>query len=273
LVLFFRKELLSSFRLGVLLALAAAAPGPDRRVLGLTGAPNFRDLGGYETVDGRHVRWGMVFRSDALSTLTLADEIKIDHLHIAAEIDLRTQQERAAEPDKWLEKPDDIYESPRPSLAPIVGPMMAKVKDAATARQWMQAFYARIPDEYRTEYAVIFHRLAEGREPLLIHCTAGKDRTGVASAILLSALRVPRETVVKDYVLSETLLPRPSFAPASLGGLPQPAKAELWRPDAAYVLAALQSIDTEYGSGVAALEKGLGLSDGDIARIRRRLVE
>jgi protein-tyrosine phosphatase len=256
----------------ILLTLTAAAPSSDTRVLGLTGAPNFRDLGGYETSDGRHVRWGLVFRSDALSALTPDDEMKIDRLHIAAEIDLRTQQERAAEPDRWLDKPADIYESPRPSLAPIVGPMMAKVRDAATAHQWMKAFYARIPDDYRPEYAAIFHRLAAGREPLLIHCTAGKDRTGVASAILLSALGVPRETVVKDYLLTEALLPRPR-AMAALGGLPEQAKIELWRTDDAYVLAALQSIDTEYGSVPAYLKNSLGLSEAEISQLRSRLIE
>jgi protein-tyrosine phosphatase len=171
-----------------------------------------------------------------------------------------------------LEKPSDIYESPRPSLAPLVGPIMANVKDAATAHQWMQTFYARIPDDYRPEYAAIFHRLAAGKEPLLIHCTAGKDRTGVASAILLSALNVPRETVVADYVLTDSVLPRPKVtAGGVLSRLPPDAQAEIWRSDSAFVLSALRSIDTEYGSVVAYLEKGLGLSPAEVKDLRRRL--
>jgi protein-tyrosine phosphatase len=269
----------------VLFFLATAAKAHETRVLGLTGAANFRDLGGYATTDGRHVRWGEVYRSNALSALTPADEKRVEDLHIVAEVDLRTQQERAAEPDRWLEKPGDIYESPRPSLAPIIGPMMAKVTDAATARQWMQAFYARIPDEYRPEYAALFHRLAGGEGPLLIHCTAGKDRTGVAAAILLSALHVPRATVVKDYVLTGDLLPPPKPAGGGAGAAPHPtggsllsrlppdARAEIWRTDETFVLAALKSIDAEYGSVDVYLEKGLGLSGAEVTHMRQLLTE
>ncbi len=272
----------------VALPMVASAQTGATKVLGLQGAPNFRDLGGYATTDGRHVRTGLVFRSNALSALTQADEARIDQLHIVAEIDLRTVQERQQEPDRWLHKPFDIYESPKPSLAPILRQLMPGVKDAATARHALQTFYAGMPDAYRTEFASLFRSLAAGREPLLIHCTAGKDRTGVAAAILLSALGVPRQTVVADYKLTEKLLPPPdasattsagsaaiakSQAATALSRLPADAKAELWRSEDSFILAALRSIDSEYGSVDGYLRTGLGLSAAEIIHIRALLTK
>ena len=259
----------------------SVAQTSETRVLGLQGAPNFRDIGGYETVDGRHVRWRMVFRSDALSSITQADEARIARLHIVSEVDLRTVQERVSGPDRWLRPPNNIYESPKPSLAPLIGPMLASVKDALSARAWLQGFYARMPDQYRTEYARLFQDLALGQEPLLIHCTAGKDRTGVASAILLSALGVPRQAVVADYTLTETLSPptvgtaaaTSSRANGALARLPADARMELSRSEDSFILAALRSIDQEYGSVDGYLRTALGLSDADIAKLKARLID
>ena len=252
---------------------SAAAPRAQDRVLGLQGAPNFRDIGGYTTADGRHVRWGLVYRSNKLSALTPADESRVTALHIATEIDLRTIQERADEPDRWLQPPADIYQSPKPSLKPLIGQLLAGVHDVPTARQSMERFYARMPDEYRPEYTALFQRLAAGDAPILVHCTAGKDRTGVATAILLTALGVPRETVVSDYGMSEKLLPPPSIKAGALSQLPPDAQRELMRSDPVFIQAALDSIDHEYGSVGGYLKNGLGLNSAQIDAMRSRLTQ
>jgi protein-tyrosine phosphatase len=260
----------------------AGAPGQER-VLGLQGAPNFRDIGGYPTNDGRHVRWGVVYRSNTLSALTPADETKVSTLHIVSEVDLRTVQERADAPDRWLQPPGDIYQSPKPSLQPLIAALVANVHDVESARQNMEHFYARMPDEYRPEYAALFHRLAAGDAPILVHCTAGKDRTGVAAAILLRALGVPRAKVVSDYSMSEALLPRPTAAvkagavPAHIAAavqhIPPAARIEMTRSDPAFIDAALDSIDHEYGSVDAYLKAGLGLNDAQIEAMRSHLTQ
>ena len=263
---------------------AAAAQPVATRSLGLTGAPNFRDIGGYASSDGRHVRWGRVFRSSELSKLTPEDEGKVARLGLVAVIDLRTQEERDRSPSAWLERPADSYESPKPSLAPVMSTIL---KDAATAdgaRAGIEAFYAQMPDAYRDEYAAFFHRIASGELPILIHCSAGKDRTGLAIALLLATLRVPRDTIMTDYALTETLVPRllgqNPGAPAAagqaaniLGQLPEASQRVLWRSDPRYLAVALRSIDREYGSVEGYVRNGLHVSEHEQAALRKALLD
>lgn len=258
----------------------AAANAPH--VLGLQGAPNFRDLGGYATGEGHHIRSGLVYRSNKLSALTASDETAIDHLHLVAEIDLRTAEERKSEPSRWLHVPADIYESPKTTLKPTLGPLLAKIHDAASARMALTDFYAQMPDIYRPEYTALFRRLLDHDTPMVVHCTAGKDRTGVAAAVLLSALGVPRMTVVADYALTTTLLPPPkqtatpkNIPPglAALYALPPDARAAVWRADPAYIEAALDAIDHEYGSVHGYLRQGLGLTEPQIQTLKANLTE
>jgi protein-tyrosine phosphatase len=262
----------------------APVPSPGTpHVLGLTGAPNFRDIGGYPTADGHHVRADLVYRSNKLSALTPADEATVDRLHLVAEIDLRTGEERRSEPSRWLHTPADLYVSPKASLAPTLGPLLKQIHDADSAHRALTSFYAQMPDLYRPEYAAFFHRLAAGDTPMVVHCTAGKDRTGVAAAVLLSALGVSRSVVVGDYTFTNKLLPPPpnvktlpKNAPkalAALYALPPDARAAVWRADPAYIEAALDAIDREYGSTDGYLRKGLGLSDAEVASLRTRLTE
>lgn len=257
---------------------AAASP----RILDLQGAPNFRDLGGYATADGHHVRYGVVYRSNKLSALTAGDETTIDGLHLVTEIDLRTAEERKSEPSRWLHAPADLYESPKSTLQPTLGPLLSRIHDAASAQAALTDFYAQMPDIYRPEYTAMFRRLLDHDTPMVVHCTAGKDRTGVAAAVLLSALGVPRPTVVADYALTTSLLPPPKSgavpknlppAIAALYALPADARAAVWRADPAYIEAALDAIDHEYGSVRGYLKQGLGLTDPDIQTLKTELTE
>jgi protein-tyrosine phosphatase len=145
--------------------------------------------------------------------LTPADIDRIDGLKLAAVVDLRTQEERAISPTVWDHRPSDVYESPKPTLAPMLHRVLDNAQTADGARRGMKAFYADIPDEYRVEYSSLFRRIASGHLPLLVHCTAGKDRTGVAVAVLLLSLGVPQEKIEEDYQLTNNLLPAPA-APA-----------------------------------------------------------
>ncbi len=261
----------------------AAAP---QRSLELRGAPNFRDIGGYATGDGRHLRWGRVFRSSELSKLTPADAERVDKLDIMAVIDLRTEGERRQSPSIWLRQPQDVYESPKPSLAPVMQKLLREAQTADGARAGIEGFYADMPDSYSAEYAALFHRIAAGELPILVHCSAGKDRTGVAVAVLMSAIGVPRDAVLADYALTEKLVPMlpsagRSAAPVGaatqatsvLGQLPEESQRVLWRSDPNYLTVALESIDREYGSIDAYVRRGLGVSARDLDTIRAALTE
>jgi protein-tyrosine phosphatase len=265
---------------------ATATATSPARALGLDGAPNFRDIGGYTTGDGHHVRWGEVYRSNELSKLTAADAARVDSLHIATVVDLRTDEERSRAPSVWTHEPANLYLSPKPTLAPVMHTILAEAGTPEGARSGLIEFYAHMPDDYRTEYAAMFHRIAAGDLPMVVHCTAGKDRTGVAMALLLTAVGVPRETVVDDYALTEKLVPPAAGAakaPAPVGGavpaasplsqLPEESRRALWRSDPQYIQSALDSMQHEYGSIDAYLERGLGLSRREIRAVRTNMVD
>ena len=260
----------------ILLVAAPAVPAPalareaaSAPSVRLEGAPNFRDLGGYATRDGRHVVAGLVFRSEKLSELTPGDVARIKGLGIRNVIDLRTAEERRREPDAW--RAPAVYESPKPDLAATMG-----VRDPDATPEQMRARmirnYEQMPALYVDEYSAFFRRLVAGGAPLIVHCTAGKDRTGVASALLLTALGVPRSTVVADYVLTnKRLVFRPQVAQASLVAVSAPARSVLMSADPVFINAALDSVDRQYGSIDGYLKQALGLTDRDIATLRRRL--
>jgi protein-tyrosine phosphatase len=269
----------------------AADEASGTRVITLQGAPNFRDIGGYATVNGHHVRWGEVYRSNELSKLTTADADKVAALDVVSVIDLRTEDERQHAPSVWLHAPADIYQSPKPTLAPVMHTILSEAATPEGARAGMIKFYTQMPDEYHEEYAAMFHRIAAGKLPLLVHCTAGKDRTGVATAVLLTTLGVPRQTVVEDYELTGKLVPAPAAAAqraAPVGGaamsgattpqsplaqLPVESRDALWRSDPAYIAAALDAIDREYGTVDVYLERELGLSKSEVQAVRAKLLQ
>jgi protein-tyrosine phosphatase len=269
---------------------AASPDGSDAtrhgRAFDLEGAPNFRDIGGYATAGGQHVRWGEVYRSNDLSKLTTADAHRVAALNLMSVIDLRTEDERQRGPSIWLHAPTDVYSSPKATLAPVMHTILADAATPEGARAGITKFYTQMPDEYHDEYAAMFHRIAAGKLPILVHCTAGKDRTGVAMAVLLTTLGVPRQTVVEDYALTEKLVPAPAAAAqlsvpvggaetplSSLAQLPVGSREALWRSDPAYILAALNSIDREYGSVDVYVERELGVSRAEVRAMRAKLLQ
>jgi protein-tyrosine phosphatase len=254
---------------------AAAA----RRVIALQGQTNFRDLGGYETADGRHVRWGMIFRSGELSHLTGADYREISTLGIHTVYDLRDQSERASQPTNWGANPVRAFASAKTgTISGTMSRLSDPTIDAASAQAALADFYAQMPDLYAPEYRVIVHELLDGRAPLLLHCTAGKDRSGVASALILTALGVPRATVVQDYVLTDQLL-KPSSEPPKtefmrrFQNLPAEVQHAMMSADQAYIAAAFRSMESRHGSVGKYLSTELGVGPNQIKRLRSLYVE
>jgi len=181
-----------------------------RRLL-LEGAKNFRDLGGYRTSDGHYVRWGQVYRSNHLVNLTARDSEYLNSLGIRLVCDVRSDGERARAPDHWTGNAPEFFAVPIGSnlfTAPTADDLKRRVVAInAETKDSVRAYDYAI--EYAGQYAKILKRIAAGDLPVVEHCTAGKDRTGVFSAILLTALGVPRDTVIQDYVLSNQYLLAP----------------------------------------------------------------
>lgn len=250
------------------------------RVVPLEGAANFRDIGGYPTKDGRHVKWGQVYRSNTLARLTAADFQKVNALGVRLVCDLRTDEERAIEPTLWVGTAPVFVNSPKASLGANLSELFGKGPlTAESMRATFIGFYGQMHEQYAGEYRELFKRLLAGETPMLMHCSAGKDRTGVGSALVLSALGVPRDIVVADYAMSETLLGtsltiNPDDPDAAMfARLPPEVIRVLMRTEPAYIEATFAAIEKQYGSVDAYLETALGVGPKERAALRARLTE
>jgi protein-tyrosine phosphatase len=175
----------------------------DRR-LAFEGCFNFRDLGGYETVDGRVVRPQRLYRADGPHALTDADVAQLGSLDLATILDLRTVEE--LERGRYIAHVSDVIEYHLP--------MLDVVPDTDDLPKWVDP--AVVADRYRTMLDAAAENVAEvlavlsdpSAYPALFHCSAGKDRTGVIAAVLLGVLGVADDTIVADYALSATAMHR-----------------------------------------------------------------
>lgn len=258
------------------------------RVLPLEGGRNFRDLGGYKTNDGKSVRWGKVFRSGTMTALTLSDYEYLSGIGVKVVCDFRSAGERKSEPTTWSGSNIDYLTfrelsvdgaNPLEVLAePDVSP--ERVAAAMADGYWMIAL------QHKEAYARMFDEIAANRLPLVFNCSAGKDRTGISAALILSALGVPRDQVVADYAMSEQIvdymaiyLERDEETEASsspyafLQQMPPALLQPLMRSDPRYIETALDDIEREYGSIRQFLADELKVDDQKLARIRANLLQ
>jgi protein-tyrosine phosphatase len=255
------------------------------RRLPLEGARNFRDLGGYRTSDGHYVRWGLVYRSGYLVNLTRKDSEYLDSLGIRFVCDLRAEGERMRAPDHWAgSAPEALWVPIGPNRDGTLSPEELRKRVAvinAQTKESVPGYDYAITNA--AEYGKILHRIAVGDLPAVTHCTSGKDRTGVFSAILLTALGVPRETVIQDYLLTTRYMLAPDSIEKTTLDL-QRIFGLAERPDTDTVQAIMttrpemleatfDSITTTYGSFANYLREGLKISDSDLATLRQRLLE
>jgi protein-tyrosine phosphatase len=244
------------------------------RSLHLRSAPNFRDVGGYRTSDGRWVRMGVAYRSDQLDRLSDADLAKIASLNPALIVDLRTDAERRSGPDRLP-----------PTASPLVADVMASSPPdmaaimRATGPQDSIAFLTQANRQFVSgasalgAYGVLMSRLDRSKGVVVYHCTAGKDRTGWASAVLLTILGVPRATVMADYLASNAYLADKNKAmfsvlPSDRAAILEPVMTV--RP--AYLDAAFAEVKARYGSFDRYLSEGLGLDAAALAQLRSRFL-
>ncbi len=243
------------------------------RLVPLDGAMNFRDVGGYETEDGRFVRWGKIYRSAALSGLTPDDLAKIQNLDIRYVYDLRSIDERRDEPTRW---PQTGAVMASYDYEMDISAFMAAFADGPSAekvRAAMTSFYPAVVDSHKIQFRAVFAELLEGDEgAILYHCSAGKDRTGVQTALILSALGVPRETVIEDFLLSNQHH-RISGDAGPMAGMPADVLEVLGGVERPYLEAFFAEIDRRYGGVEGYLAAELEVDAADIQRLRALYTE
>lgn len=247
------------------------------RFLAVDGGRNFRDLGGYHGAGGRTVRWGLLYRSGSLGGLTPAGQARIDGINPAAIIDLRSDEERATDNGPWLANRRGYwfrhYSISRGDMARLFS--QSGGTEPVNLRAMMQGAYRTLPKEQAASYRALFAALLADKSPVVVNCTAGKDRTGIASALVLTALGVPYAAVRRDFLLSNDAPGMKTLSSALSGPMaklsPQSVKI-LAGVEGAYLDTAFAGMRKDYGSVDGYLSRELGMGPREIARLRARML-
>ena len=263
------------------------------RLLPLEGGRNFRDMGGYQTEDGRTVKWGHVFRSGVMSGITDKDYDYLSDLGIGTVCDFRDTREREQEPTVWKAGEIDyqVFADPEekdPRENPMFAALMNPDSTPEDVKMAMAEGYSSIAKGEVEGYRAMFAELAAGHIPLAFNCSAGKDRAGTAAALILTALGVPHETVVYDYSLSDDYVDymqafmspekraeaeaNPDHPYGFLFKLPTEKVAPLLASDPIYIETSLADLAKEYGRVMNFIQTELQVSDEALASIRTQLL-
>lgn len=256
------------------------------RLLNFEGISNFRDLGGYKTQDAKKVKWGKLYRSGTFAEASRADLSGLTKLDIVTFIDFRSSAEKTEEPNRLPDPPGfSVVDIPvlDDGNKALVGEIMERVDsgnfDGFDPNQAMLTANRQFANEFTPQFSEFIHAVLDANgAPVVWHCSAGKDRTGFAAAILLRILGVPQETVLRDYMASR--------APALEARKSQLRMLELFKGEEAaqklailmgveeaWLQAALAQIDTTWGSFDNYVENGLQLSASDLQHLRDNLLE
>jgi protein-tyrosine phosphatase len=241
------------------------------RHLNLIGASNFRDLGGYPARGGRAVRWRQIFRSNHLGHLTEADIEVLRPLRLKSAFDFRGTEERVAA----MCGIEEIVVHSLPIEPTVVAALRARLDSgvplsSADALEVMRDSYRNYVRENTQSFRALFTHLLEDRAPLVIHCTAGKDRTGFACALILHALGVPDHLIAEDYLLTNRFYRRD---PSASSDLPDDVRRVLGSVEASFLAAAFDVIRADYGDLEGYFSDGLGVGPRERAKLEARYLE
>jgi protein-tyrosine phosphatase len=260
---------------------------PVSCVLPLAGSCNLRDFGGHATIDGRVVRRGRLYRSGVLARLDAEAVRALLALDLRAVCDLRRSDERERHPSPDFGANVRMFQW-RTTLetSPIRDRQFVESATLEDAHAAMRVMYQRLPFALQPRLAGVFDAIEHaGEGAMLVHCSAGKDRTGVAVALVLAALGVPRETIVEDYVLTNEANLADEFLGARATGLgfgttadaiqalPPMARAAVLDAHPSYLGAALDAIEARHGGVERYLVDELRLDPVRLSMLRARLLE
>ena len=240
---------------------------PSRSVP-LSGASNFRDLGGYTGHGGRTVAWRKLFRSDHLGLLNSDDITQIQQMKVARVFDFRGVAERTAQVCA-------IPQARVMSLAiepTVVQAIQALLENGNGIRpedavHLMQQTYRAFVHDNSPRFAELFAHLLDDDAPLVFHCTAGKDRTGFAAALILRALGVPHTAVMQDYLLTNELFRPPELLGSHAAYAPQEVRNVIARVQTSFLDAAFDVVRSSHGSLEQYLQKAMRLDSKQQQRL------
>lgn len=249
------------------------------RGVAFAGGVNFRDLGGYGTADGRHLRWGRLFRSGHMAGFTAEDKTRFAALDIRTVCDFRLAEERASENAELPGEPAMHTIGIPPGIGDryFFHRLFASAESVEPILDALHDMLRSLVREAAPNYGRLFEvLLAAPAGALLMNCSAGKERTGVGSALVLAALGVPRETITYDFMLSGTYFPAAAEVPRVLEKYAVGHRGELGRAlimplletRVSYLDAAFAAIDEDFGSVDAFLAHHYGLGGAERARLR-----
>lgn len=250
--------------------------------LSLEGASNFRDVGGLPVAGGGAIRRGVLLRANQLSGLTERDRATLAPLDVRVIHDLRQGEERTRTPTDWP-GPRIVAATERDHLPRWQEALGRQASDEQGARQFLLDLYTALPFDFAPRIALIARGIAEGEGACVVHCSAGKDRTGVVVAVLLALAGVPRDAIVRDYMLTQgrTNLSddqRRAFARAQERhrdagtAISDAMHAVLMSVDPAFLDAAFGAIEDRHRDFATYAREGLGLGDKEREAYRRAMI-
>lgn len=243
----------------------------SKRVVKVEGATNFRDAGGYKTTDGHIVKWGKVYRSAEINKLTDADMQLMADRHIYTVVDFRGTAESQKAPDRLLPGADYIL---CPQGSETLAGWQGLIMTLDNGDSLMTSFYSNI-DSFGAKYKPFFQKLLQLSDTgaLMFHCTAGKDRTGIGNALFLSALGVPYETIMADYLASNVYRQAENEKMVQMMTqyhIKEAVAHDISGVKRAYLQATFDAINKQYGSVENFLKVVMGLDKSEIKILKKK---
>lgn len=242
-----------TFLNSVAVLLMVAIQSHAQKNMDIENSPNFRSLSGIQNKDGKKIKDGIIFRSGNFSKLTPTDITKFDAMHITTIVDFRSDDEIKKDPD--FIPTGQVVETKRATIGSINGKEMGQFMKILTAPTFNEnqvdslmivantGFVESIKD-----FKPFFDEVAKKETVVLFHCTAGKDRTGFASSLLLHILDVSDEEIMKDYLRSNEAVAKTDLSKYKAYGIPEDRMAKLMGVKPAYLESAWASVIKKYGS-------------------------
>ena len=252
----------------------------DRRVP-LDRVPNFRDMGGYPAGNGTCTKWGQVYRSGHLAEVTSRDQSILRQIGIRRVCDFRSEQEVNGQPNRLPGDTMIVY-SRLPIVNKAIEPTLAVSRIRNGDISWfsedfaIQSYLQQVNDFADVWHTFFVHLFDPGNRPFLFHCTAGKDRTGVAAALMLLSLGVSVETVIQDFALSNTynapFILKVRREISELGINPDDLHDFIVAPTQA-ITALIEHLEKHFGSASQYLIQKAGIHESQLEKFRQEMLE